>query len=311
MRRAHGTSVGGFAGGTGRGGDPRPGPFDLLVVGLGPAGATCVLQGIREGLRVVAVGDQPIGGLLPAARRLDNLPGWPGGVGGTLLARRIARQVAAAGVPVLRGTVASLRVLPGGAFEADLADGRRLTAETVCLAPGTSPAPLPWKVDGGATPARDIRDLPARLIGRRVVVVGGGDAALDTALAARDRGAEVSVLIRGTAPRAAPGLEREAEAAGIDLRLGVVATGLAFRRGVWSVATAAVEIVTADHVVACIGRVPRDDLVRTMNGVAGAFVVGDVGRDVARFAALAMADGQAAALAAAARVRGLAGEGRR
>lgn len=293
--------------------DPGAAPFDLLVVGLGPAGVACVLQGVREGLRVVAVGDQPPGGLLPAARRLDNLPGWPGGVGGAALARRMARQVSASGATRVRGTVVDLRAVPGG-LRATLADGRALLGATLCLAPGTRPVPLPWPVAGGIDPARDARDLPRDLAGRRVLVIGGGDAAFDTALTARDRGAQVVVLVRGPALRAAAGLVREAAAAGIEVRTGTAVTGLAVRDGRWRVRVQDGPVLDADHVAACIGRAPRDELVRALAGASGpipaaVFVAGDVHRGGERFAAAAMGDGQAAALAAAAwiRVRGPGG----
>ena len=290
--------------------DSPKGAADLVVVGMGPAGVACVLQAAREGLRVVAIADQPAGGLLPAARRLDNLPGWPGGVGGAVLARRMARQVAACPATLVPGTVVSLRPGPGG-FEVGLQDGRCLATRTVCVASGTRPAPLPWRVAGDAMPARDVRDLPRGLAGRRVVVIGGGDAAFDTALTAADRGAEVVVLVRGKVPRAAPGLLGEAAAAGIDLRVGVFVDALSCFRGMWRVLAGPGGELTADHVVACVGRVPRDDLIQGIDGHAGAFVAGDVHRGAQRFAALAMGDGQAAALAAVTAIRGRGDERRR
>jgi thioredoxin reductase (NADPH) len=230
------------------------------------------------------------------------MPGWSGGVGGAALARRMAGQVAACPATVERGTVVSLRPGPGG-FAVGLEDGRCLVGRTVCVASGTRPAPLPWKVAGHAMPARDVRDLPRGLAGRRVVVIGGGDAAFDTALTAADRGAEVVVLVRGVVPRAAPGLLREAAAAGIDVRNGVFVAALACSRRAWRVVTIGGDELTADHVVACIGRVPRDDLVRGLDAGVGVFVAGDVHRGAQRFAALAMGDGQAAALAAATAIR--------
>lgn len=284
-----------------------PGIFeaDLVVVGLGPAGIACVLQGGREGLSVVAVGDEPPGGLLPAARRLDNLPGWPGGVAGAALARRMTRQVAATGATLLRGTVGALRAVDGR-LEAALADGRRVNASTACLATGTRPEELPWAPSGGAVPMRDARALPADLGGRHVAVIGGGDAAFDTALTARDRGASAVVLVRGPVPRAAAGLLEAAVRAGIAIRTGFAVSALAGDGPRWRVTGDPGGTVEADHVVACIGRTPRDELVRGHGPTPGVFVAGDVHRGRERFAATAMGDGQAAALAAAAWVRGQA-----
>jgi thioredoxin reductase len=63
--------------------------IDLLVVGLGPAGIACALQGYRDGLDVVALGDEPVGGLVRAGRKLVNLPGLPS-ISGEELAERLA-----------------------------------------------------------------------------------------------------------------------------------------------------------------------------------------------------------------------------
>lgn len=282
---------------------------DLLVVGLGPAGASCLLQGVREGLRVLGVGDEPIGGLLPAARRLDNLPGWPGGTRGAELADRIARQVAASGATVLEDRVIRLR-RQGNGFQATLEGGRVVDATTVCVATGTVPAPLPWPMTGSAAPHRDARSLPADLDGRTVRVIGAGDAAFDTALTARDRGAEVTILCRGRGVRAASGLVAEAARAGIGVRTGVAVAGLAWGEGRWCLDMAGEAMLEADHLVACIGRRPRRELLTDMGAFGdsvrlpqGCFLAGDVLRLDERFAAVAMGDGQLAALAAAVQVR--------
>lgn len=282
---------------------------DLVVVGLGPAGAACLLQGVREGLRVVGVADEPIGGLLVAARRLDNLPGWPGGARGPELAERIAWQVAASGATVLTGRVTRLR-REGTGFQATLESGRVVDATTVCVATGTVPGPLPWPMTGLATPHRDARTLPADLGGCTVLVVGAGDAAFDTALTARDRGASVTILSRGQGVRAASGLVAEAARAGIGVRTGVTVAELAWGEGRWRLDIEGEAMLQADHLVACIGRRPRRELLTDM-GVTedsvrlpmGCFLAGDVGRSGERFAAVAMGDGQLAALAAASMVR--------
>ncbi|NMC70895.1 MAG: NAD(P)/FAD-dependent oxidoreductase, partial [Myxococcales bacterium] len=122
---------------------------DLWIVGAGPAGMSCALQGVRDGLDLVLAGDEPAGGLLPAARRIDNLAGLPG-VTGRALAGRMARQLAERGVVVRRGRVVGLR-RADGFFRGLLDDGAQVVARAVCLATGTRPRP--WPPGGG-------RDVP-------------------------------------------------------------------------------------------------------------------------------------------------------
>ncbi len=289
---------------------------DLLVVGLGPAGCACAVQAARAGLAVLAVDDRLAGGLVGAANRIENLPLFPDGVDGAVLARRLVRSLRRPGVRTLHATVTGLERLdaPGGGWRVRGASSGAspLLARAVCLAVGTAPAPLPaWLSGAEHAVHRDGRSLPARLGGLRVAVVGGGDAAFDTALGLVRRGARVAVLVRGRKARAAAPLVRQvAEQPGLDVRTGWEAGGPAERtaRG-WRVVDAAGGALEIDEIVACVGRVPRFELLELLaiaddapdwNPAAGLFVAGDVLRARQRFIAPALADGVRAADAAAA-----------
>jgi thioredoxin reductase len=281
--------------------------IDLLIVGCGPAGSACALQAHRDGLRIRLVGDEPVGGLIRAARRLDNLPGAPGIAGGEL-AERLARQLEAAGVTAREGRVVELK-REDRFFHACLADGSTFRSRSVCLATGTRPRR--WPVAPEAAVVRDARALAASLAGRRVVVVGGGEAALDTALSARERGAAVTILARGETLRGAAGLVAEVGRAGLDVRLGVQPCRVAGGPGRWTVELEGGGTIDADELVVCIGREPCGELWRLSAEGApdaaveqprapGVFAAGDLIRGRERYAATAMGDGQRAALAAAA-----------
>ena len=62
------------------------------------------------------------------------------------------------------------------------------------------------------------RELP-EIRGKRVAIIGGGEAAFDQACSLAERGANVIVLIRGHAARAFHGLVQEAQALGVDVRV--------------------------------------------------------------------------------------------
>ena len=55
--------------------------YDVMIVGMGPAGITAALYGARLGLKVVVFGDIP-GGNTYMIESLDNFPGFPGGIAG-------------------------------------------------------------------------------------------------------------------------------------------------------------------------------------------------------------------------------------
>ena len=282
--------------------------IDLLVVGLGPAGVSCALQAYRDGLDVVALGDEPVGGLVRAGRKLTNLPGLPSISGGNL-AEILAAQLREMGVVAYHGHVSSIE-RKDRMFSVMLAAGRELSARTVCLATGTRPRD--WDISvGGQQVYRDARSLPDTMKNSRMLVVGGGEAALDTALSARDRGAEVIVLARGYKLDAVPGLIGEAGRAGVEVRLKTRVARVTGGPGHWVITCSGWEPVRGQHLAVCIGRVPRDELLSGLivggfepeveqKSLPGLFLAGDMIRGRDRYVATAMGDGQRAAIAAGA-----------
>jgi thioredoxin reductase (NADPH) len=174
--------------------------FDLIVVGAGIAGATAAMFGGRLGLRVAVVEQLGPGGQIINATRIDNMPGFPQGIAGIELGPLLHEQADAAGAEFVLDTVESLAL-----------DGpqRLLTCSTETL---SAPALI---IAAGST----LRNLgipgEAALIGRgvshcascdgpffggkRVCVVGGGDAAIDEAIVLSEFAAQVVVVHRGPA----------------------------------------------------------------------------------------------------------------
>lgn len=280
--------------------------FDLLIVGLGPAGVACALQAKRDGLDVLAIGDEPVGGLVRSARRLDNLPAHPG-LSGAELAHRLERHLEHNRVSLVMGKVENL-LLTGPCFEVEVRGIGKVTARAVCLATGTRP--VEWTRDTGGKPVvRDARDLPGSMIGQDVVVVGGGEAALDTALSAKDRGASVNVLVRSDCLRSARGLIKEAQNAGIKIRTNCVIDRLTGGPGNWRICIEGSSSISAHYLVVCIGRVARKELLENVTegelvadvvhtGSKGLFLAGDIIRGRERYVATAFGDGQRAAIEA-------------
>jgi thioredoxin reductase (NADPH) len=274
--------------------------WDLVVVGAGPAGIACAVQAQREGWRSLVIGDEPPGGLLPAARRIDNLPGYGRGISGAELSERLRRHLSAAGAEWRPGTVTSLQA--GPPFALQTSDGP-LEAHRVCLATGTRPRPLPPMLEALPGIARDVRGLPDDMGSQRAVVIGGGDAAFDSALTLADRGSRVTVVIRGARPRAARHLLDEARER-VEVRLEAALAAAAWDGEGYELSWADGSGERAHLLLAAIGRVPRDDLLPegrhpiqdVDGGVTGLAVAGDLIRAQERYIATALGDGQRAAL---------------
>lgn len=283
-------------------------PVDVAVVGAGPAGCAALLHLVRAGARVAAFCAGPVGGLLPAARRIDNLPGYPGGVAGRALARAYGETLRAAGIAVAPLRIDAVEAAgTGGARRLRLFRGGETAAvaRAVIVATGTAPVPLADALPPQIDPAPFLRDatgFPGDLSGRAVLVIGGGEAAFDTALSARDRGATVTILARGPSVRAHAGLVREAAAAGIALRTGAILASTRRTGDAWAARLADGHELAFHIAAACLGR--RVELPRLPGETErdGIFLCGDCAGGAGRYVAPALAGGILAAQAALERV---------
>lgn len=281
-----------------RSGRAPGGQADVAVVGCGPAGCAALLQLARSGVAFAAFEAGRPGGLLHAARRIDNLPGFPGGIAGPELARRLAATLRDAKIPVSRARVERITAT-GGGYRLHLADGAVFAARAVIVATGTHPLPLPAPLSafGGLLRARrDAAGLPRDLAGRRAVVVGGGEAALDTALSLHDRGARVELVVRGDAPRANGRLLADFHAAGIAFHAGrrLVDIARRGRTGRFARLDDGAEL-PVDLLFACIGRAVALPVLPPAEARSGLFLAGDCLGRPDRYIAPALGDGTRAA----------------
>lgn len=177
--------------------------FEVLAVGGGISGLSAALQAARLGRKTLLVTGDVFGGHLLSVDTIDGYPGYPDGIAGYELCPIAQGQAVEAGAEVRSGELIELAHENGG-WRARLGDGE-LTAKAVILATGTSMRPL--DVPGAAAfigkgvshcascDAPLMRDKP-------VVVVGGGDSALQEALHLADSAARVDVLHHGEGPSA-------------------------------------------------------------------------------------------------------------
>jgi thioredoxin reductase (NADPH) len=177
---------------------------DLVIVGAGPAGVSAALWARALDLTVLLLdGANAPGGQLHAVHfHPHDVPGFEAG-DGPALAAAYARQLASARVPLRTGArVTALEAAPPGADRRAvvLEGGERLEASAVLAASGARrrrlEVPGERELEGAGVSYSGTRDR-ARLAGRRIAVVGGGDAAFENALMLADAGSEVMVLARG------------------------------------------------------------------------------------------------------------------
>ncbi len=112
--------------------------YDLVIIGGGPAGLTAAVNASSEGLRTIVIERDCPGGQSAASPRIDNFPGFPEGISGGELARRIVEQARGFGAEILAAReVANLRTRDGCHY-VRLADGIEFRCRSVLIATGAA-----------------------------------------------------------------------------------------------------------------------------------------------------------------------------
>ena len=176
--------------------------IDVVIVGAGVAGLTAAMVAGRHGVKVAVVDRIGVGGQISTVERIENFPGFPLGIAGHELGPLLHEQAEAAGVEFMLDTIESI-ASEGGRFLVRGVD--TLQARAVIVAAGSAPRSLGISGEesflGKGVSHCASCDGPL-FKGEEVVVVGGGDSALDEALVLAAHAARVTVVHRGASLRA-------------------------------------------------------------------------------------------------------------
>jgi thioredoxin reductase (NADPH) len=182
---------------------------NLLVLGSGPAGFSAALYAARAELEPVLLTGFEFGGQAALTNTIENYPGFPDGVGGGQLGELFQKQAERFGAHIIYESAneVDLSVRP---FRV-VADSGVFRTDALVVATGASSVHL--NVPGEA-------DLTGRGVSycatcdgwffkeKRVVVVGGGDSALEEALFLTRYASSVTIIHRRDALRAGPLLQK-------------------------------------------------------------------------------------------------------
>jgi thioredoxin reductase (NADPH) len=174
--------------------------YDLVIVGGGPAGLAAAIYAAREGIESIVVDGSALGGQAGISERIDNYPGFPDGIGGAELAERFVAQAKRYGVELLSAVSVSEVVPDGDDLVTRLASGQELTSHAVIVATGSTYRRLdvPGEEDliGAGVHFCATCDGPFYKGAEEVVVIGGGNSALEEGLHLSQFAGKVRVLAR-------------------------------------------------------------------------------------------------------------------
>jgi len=295
---------------------------DVIILGSGPAGCTAAIYAARSRLKPLLIEGPEPGGQLTITTTIENFPGFPDGVTGPKLMQDMKDQAIKYGTKVLSALVTKVDFSkkPFTIYT----DSEKFNSKTVIIATGASAKWIGLEaekklmgkgVSGCATcDGFFFRD-------QEVVVVGGGDTAIEDAIFLTKFASKVTIVHRRDELRASKIMQDKVKTNNkihfewnkvvvdiMDVKQGKV-TGVKFK----DVLTNQTHDVKCDGVFVAIGRKPNTDLFKdqinlneqgyiitnkknTCTNIAGVFAAGDVQDPEYRQAILAAGTGCMAAI---------------
>jgi len=296
----------------------------VVIIGSGPAGYTAAIYAARAMLKPLMLSGFEAGGQLMITTDVENYPGFAEPIQGPWLMEQMRAQAEHVGARLESEHVVKLD-LATRPFRIECDSGRVIFAESLILATG---AKAKWL---GIESEQDLKGAGVSACatcdgfffrGKNVVVVGGGNSAVEEALYLSHIAAHVTVVHRRDTFRAERVMiDRLAARPNVAFkwsRVVDVVLGGGTPRGVVGVrlkdpTSGATEELAADGLFVAIGHAPATELVQeqlelkpngyvqvrpgtTATSVEGVFAAGDVADDVYRQAVTAAGMGCMAAL---------------
>ncbi|MBN1985633.1 MAG: FAD-dependent oxidoreductase, partial [Prolixibacteraceae bacterium] len=170
--------------------------FDVIIIGAGAAGLTAGIYASRSKLSTLILNEGAVGGQMVLTEEIANYPGVPA-TKGYMLANTMKQQAKSFGCKIKSNIKIAQYRLNDEVKEIELEDGRVFQGKAVILTPGGRPRSLniegedQFKGKGISYCATCDGDF---FTGKEVVVVGGGNSALEEAVALTTYATKVTIV---------------------------------------------------------------------------------------------------------------------
>jgi len=192
-------------------------PWDVAIIGSGPAGFTACIYTTRGAASTILFAGENWGGQLMLTTTVDNYPGLKG-IQGPELMQKMRDHASSFGVKMINKYITSLET--NGDLFLLKSDTQEYKSKSVIIATGAEtmwlgiPGEDMFRGKGVSSCAPC--DAPF-FKEKKVVVVGGGDSAMEEALVLSKYASEVSIIHRRDSFRASQAMQQKVLSAGIDV----------------------------------------------------------------------------------------------
>ena len=172
---------------------------DVVMIGAGPSALAAAIYTTREDIDTVLYEKATIGGMAAITDRVDNYPGFPDGVEGMKLAGELEKQATRFGAQVDFGEASAIRT--EGKYKIVTIDGQDVKAKAVLIATGSDYKKIgvPGEAESYGRGVHYCATCDGAFYrDRTLVVVGGGNSALQETIFLTRYASHIDLLVRST-----------------------------------------------------------------------------------------------------------------
>lgn len=172
---------------------------DVIMIGAGPSALAAAIYTTREDIDTVLYEKGVVGGLAAITDKVDNYPGFPEGIEGLRLAGQLEQQAERFGAEIDFGEISELR--DEGAEKVVVVDGVERRARAVLIATGSdyNKLGIPGEAEYYGRGVHYCATCDGAFYrDRRLVVVGGGNSAIQEAIFLTRFATRIDLLVRST-----------------------------------------------------------------------------------------------------------------
>lgn len=209
---------------------------DTVMIGAGPSALAAAIYTTREDIETVLYEKAVIGGLAAITDMVDNYPGFPEGIEGMKLAGHLQKQADRFGAKIDFGEASGLTVGDDG-VKTIVIDGEDVKARTVLIATGSdyNKLGIPGEAELYGRGVHYCATCDGAFYReKRLVVVGGGNSAVQEAIFLTRFTSHIDLLVRSTIKASdvlQQDLQKFVDEGKITVHLGVVPTEIVAEEG--------------------------------------------------------------------------------